>query len=133
MERWNTHFSTCVEVEMLGMKLRLAQDPSSENLGTTGELGAGGGRVEPAVARSSWSRSPARCASAPPIGMAHPILSPALGSRHLFITSTPPTRPSPDRGRPNPPVWDASIVMAKYFEKNIRKGDFSRAKVRGKR
>ncbi|GIM05245.1 hypothetical protein Vretimale_9693, partial [Volvox reticuliferus] len=30
-------------------------------------------------------------------------------------------------------VWDASVVLAKWFEKNIRKGDFSRAKVRGKR
>ncbi|GBF92173.1 hypothetical protein Rsub_05255 [Raphidocelis subcapitata] len=65
LERWNTHFSTSVEVELCGVTLRLAQDPASENLGTT--------------------------------------------------------------------VWDASIVMAKYFEKHIRKGDFSRAKVRGKR
>ncbi|KAG2442095.1 hypothetical protein HYH02_009584 [Chlamydomonas schloesseri] len=30
-------------------------------------------------------------------------------------------------------VWDASVVLAKWFEKNIRKGDFARAKVRGKR
>ncbi|KAG2429921.1 hypothetical protein HXX76_010701 [Chlamydomonas incerta] len=30
-------------------------------------------------------------------------------------------------------VWDASVVLAKWFEKNIRKGDFARSKVRGKR
>ncbi|PRW45241.1 hypothetical protein C2E21_6339 [Chlorella sorokiniana] len=30
-------------------------------------------------------------------------------------------------------VWDASIVLAKYIEKNSRRGDFSRPKVRGKR
>lgn len=30
-------------------------------------------------------------------------------------------------------VWDASIVLAKYIEKNSRRGDFSRNKVRGKR
>ncbi|MEW5306988.1 MAG: hypothetical protein WDW36_009411 [Sanguina aurantia] len=30
-------------------------------------------------------------------------------------------------------VWDASIVMAKYFEKNLRKGEFARSKLRGKR
>eukprot|EP00878_Enallax_costatus_P039629 GHUV01045490.1.p1 GENE.GHUV01045490.1~~GHUV01045490.1.p1 ORF type:complete len:172 (+),score=20.38 GHUV01045490.1:270-785(+) len=64
-ERWNTHFSTTCDVEVLGVNLRLAQDPNSEHLGTT--------------------------------------------------------------------VWDASIVLAKYFEKNIRKGDFSRPKATGKR
>ncbi|KAL4448418.1 hypothetical protein ABPG75_005637 [Micractinium tetrahymenae] len=30
-------------------------------------------------------------------------------------------------------VWDASIVLAKYIEKNSRRGDFSRPKVRGRR
>ncbi len=30
-------------------------------------------------------------------------------------------------------VWDASIVLAKYLEKNVRKGEFSRVKVKGKR
>eukprot|EP00775_Hariotina_reticulata_P006641 gene6641-6867_t len=30
-------------------------------------------------------------------------------------------------------VWDASIVLAKFFEKNIRKGEFSRPKVTHKR
>ncbi|KAG2496390.1 hypothetical protein HYH03_005617 [Edaphochlamys debaryana] len=30
-------------------------------------------------------------------------------------------------------VWDASVVLAKWFEKNIRKGDFARAKVRHKK
>eukprot|EP00882_Tetradesmus_deserticola_P020392 GHRQ01022031.1.p1 GENE.GHRQ01022031.1~~GHRQ01022031.1.p1 ORF type:complete len:180 (+),score=67.43 GHRQ01022031.1:225-764(+) len=64
-ERWNTHFSTVVEQEVLGVNLRLAQDPSSEHLGTT--------------------------------------------------------------------VWDASIVLAKYLEKNMRKGEFSRPKASGKR
>lgn len=65
LERWNTHFSKTVEQELFGITLQLAQDPSSNNLGTT--------------------------------------------------------------------VWDASIVLAKYIEKNSRRGDFSRAKVRGRR
>ncbi|KAL4438246.1 hypothetical protein ABPG77_010607 [Micractinium sp. CCAP 211/92] len=65
LERWNTHFSKTVEQELFGITLQLAQDPSSNNLGTT--------------------------------------------------------------------VWDASIVLAKYIEKNSRRGDFSRPKVRGKR
>ncbi|EIE19225.1 hypothetical protein COCSUDRAFT_38412 [Coccomyxa subellipsoidea C-169] len=30
-------------------------------------------------------------------------------------------------------VWDASIVLAKFLEKNARKGEFSRANVKGKR
>ncbi|KAG1668811.1 hypothetical protein FOA52_004905 [Chlamydomonas sp. UWO 241] len=30
-------------------------------------------------------------------------------------------------------VWDASIVLAKYLEKNMRKGEFSRPKLKGKR
>lgn len=30
-------------------------------------------------------------------------------------------------------MWDASIVLAKYFEKNARKGEFSRVKARGRR
>ncbi|EFN56375.1 hypothetical protein CHLNCDRAFT_144895 [Chlorella variabilis] len=64
LERWNTHFSTTVEQELLGIDLQLAQDPNSSNLGTT--------------------------------------------------------------------VWDASIVLAKYIEKNSRRGDFSRPKVRGR-
>ncbi|KAK9868374.1 hypothetical protein WJX84_008776 [Apatococcus fuscideae] len=34
-QRWNTHFSTSVEVELFGKTLRLAQDPNSQNLGTT--------------------------------------------------------------------------------------------------
>ncbi|KAK9803541.1 hypothetical protein WJX73_006406 [Symbiochloris irregularis] len=34
-ERWNTHFSTSVEVEVFGVDLRLQQDPSTHNLGTT--------------------------------------------------------------------------------------------------
>ncbi|PSC70389.1 lysine methyltransferase METTL21D isoform X1 [Micractinium conductrix] len=65
LERWNTHFSTTVQQELFGIELQLAQDPNSNNLGTT--------------------------------------------------------------------VWDASIVLAKYIEKNSRRGDFSRQRVRGKR
>ena len=34
-ERWNTHFSTEVKQEVFGVELRLQQDPSSHNLGTT--------------------------------------------------------------------------------------------------
>ncbi|KAK9861298.1 hypothetical protein WJX84_008331 [Apatococcus fuscideae] len=34
-QRWNTHFSTSVEVDLFGKTLRLAQDPNSQNLGTT--------------------------------------------------------------------------------------------------
>ncbi|KAI3426281.1 hypothetical protein D9Q98_008654 [Chlorella vulgaris] len=64
LERWNTHFSTVVEQELFGIEFQLAQDPASNNLGTT--------------------------------------------------------------------VWDASIVLAKYIEKNSRRGDFSRTKVRGR-
>eukprot|EP00884_Botryococcus_braunii_P013363 jgi/Botrbrau1/22027/Bobra.0024s0041.1 len=64
-ERWNTHFSTSVDVEVCGVHLRIIQDPNSQHLGST--------------------------------------------------------------------VWDASIVMAKFFEKNSRKGDFSRSQLRGKR
>uniref|UniRef100_A0A7R9Z8M0 Calmodulin-lysine N-methyltransferase n=1 Tax=Chlamydomonas euryale TaxID=1486919 RepID=A0A7R9Z8M0_9CHLO len=30
-------------------------------------------------------------------------------------------------------VWDASIVLAKYLEKNMRKGEFSRPRLKGKR
>lgn len=63
-ERWNTHLSTEVEVEVLGHELKLAQNPSSQNLGTT--------------------------------------------------------------------VWDSSIVLAKYLEKNARNGTFARHKVKGK-
>jgi hypothetical protein len=33
--RWNTHFSTCVSVELFGTPLRLSQDPQSLHLGTT--------------------------------------------------------------------------------------------------
>ncbi|CAL8464476.1 g4011 [Coccomyxa elongata] len=64
-ERWNTHLSTSVSVELFGIDVRMSQDPSSMNLGTT--------------------------------------------------------------------VWDASIVLAKFLEKNARKGEFSRANVKGKR
>ncbi|GMH33697.1 hypothetical protein BSKO_01531 [Bryopsis sp. KO-2023] len=64
-ERWNTHFSTVVEQEVLGYPFRLSQDPNSENLGTT--------------------------------------------------------------------VWDASIVLAKYLEKNSLKGEFSKKRVWSKR
>lgn len=34
-ERWNTHETTVVTQEVLGTTLRLAQNPSSEHLGTT--------------------------------------------------------------------------------------------------
>ncbi|KAK9812794.1 hypothetical protein WJX72_003942 [[Myrmecia] bisecta] len=64
-ERWNTHFSTTVTVELFGLDLHLAQDPSSHNLGTT--------------------------------------------------------------------VWDSSIVLAKYLEKNAKRGELARHKVKGKR
>ncbi|KAK9904903.1 hypothetical protein WJX75_005147 [Coccomyxa subellipsoidea] len=64
-ERWNTHLSTSVNVELFGSEVRMSQNPSSLNLGTT--------------------------------------------------------------------VWDASIVLAKFLEKNARKGEFSRATVKGKR
>uniref|UniRef100_A0A1D1ZWE0 Protein N-lysine methyltransferase METTL21A n=1 Tax=Auxenochlorella protothecoides TaxID=3075 RepID=A0A1D1ZWE0_AUXPR len=64
-ERWNTHFSTSVEQELFGVRLTFAQDPNSENLGTT--------------------------------------------------------------------VWDASIVLAKFLEKNARKGEWSTVRVKGKR
>ena len=37
-ERWNEHDSTIVEQELFGHTLRLAQDPSSLHLGTTGTL-----------------------------------------------------------------------------------------------
>ncbi|KAK9830946.1 hypothetical protein WJX81_000881 [Elliptochloris bilobata] len=62
--RWNTHFSTVVNVTLLGTELRLSQDPKSLHLGTT--------------------------------------------------------------------VWDASIVLAKWLERNARKGELSREKLRGK-
>lgn len=63
-ERWNTHLSTEVEVEVLGHQVKLAQNPSSQNLGTT--------------------------------------------------------------------VWDSSIVLAKYLQKNARNGTFARQKVKSK-
>ncbi|KAI7837928.1 hypothetical protein COHA_008234 [Chlorella ohadii] len=35
LERWNTHFSTTVDQELMGIDFQLAQDPNSSNLGTT--------------------------------------------------------------------------------------------------
>lgn len=64
MERWNTHWSTSVDIDVLGQQLCLRQDPASYNLGTT--------------------------------------------------------------------VWDASLVFAKFLERQ-KQGEFARARVRGRR
>lgn len=60
-ERWNTHFSTQVEQEVMGRTLHLAQDPNSEHLGTT-------------VWDVSVAQPPRRGACTPPASAADAVL-----------------------------------------------------------